>query len=227
MSLMRYLPINLDILGKPIVIIGGGTVATRKCLALLAAGARITVIAPKLTDNLQHYVKKGEVTHLARNYAKGDLNAALLVFAAAGSRAVNRAVAREAKERGIPIDVADAPDMSDFVSPAYLARGELLITISTGGKSPAMASRIRGELEERYGPEYARLLELMGRVREKLLTENRNSSYNKEILSALAEQDLPELLKNGRIADIDHLLLKLCGPGYSLAVLGMGDKDNE
>ena len=85
-----------------------------------------------------------------------------------------------------------------------------------------MARRIRGELEERYGPEYARLLELMGRVREKLLTENRNSSYNKEILSALAEQDLPELLKNGRIADIDHLLLKLCGPGYSLAGLGMG-----
>ncbi|HEX9023135.1 MAG TPA: bifunctional precorrin-2 dehydrogenase/sirohydrochlorin ferrochelatase [Geobacteraceae bacterium] len=227
MSSMRYLPINLDIRGKPVIIVGGGSVATRKCLALLSAGARVTVIAPALTASLSQCVQRGEVIHLPRNYAKGDLSGAFLVFAAANSRAVNRAVARAAKELGIPVDIADAPDTGDFVSPAYLSRGDLLITVSTGGRSPALAGRIRRELEDRYGPEYAMVLRLMGKVREKLLTEKRNSSYNKKILSALVEQDLPELIKNGRATDIDHLLLKLCGPGYSLAGLGMGDKDNE
>ncbi len=224
---MRYFPINLDIRGRAVVVVGGGMVASRKSATLIDAGARVTVVAPLLTERLLESVKRGDVTHLARNYAKGDLNGAFLVFAASNDRAVNRAVAREAKERGIPVDIADAPDASDFISPATFTRGDLLFTVSTGGKSPAMASRIRRELEERYGPEYALLVELMGRVREKLLTEKKNGSYNKKILSTLVEQDLPELLKHGRIADIDNLLLKLCGPGYSLAGLGMGDKDNE
>ncbi len=224
---MRYFPINLDIRGKPVVVVGGGAVASRKCLALLAAGARVTVVSPTLAKSLKESVEKEEVTYLARNYARGDLRGAFLVFAAAANRAVNGAVAEEAKENGILVDVADAPDQGDFISPAVLSRGDLQITVSTGGKSPALAAGLRRELEGRYGPEFAELIKILGRVREKLLTEKSGNSYNNMILSTLVAQDLPRFIKNGSITDIDHLLLKICGPGFSLAELGMGVKDDE
>jgi precorrin-2 dehydrogenase/sirohydrochlorin ferrochelatase len=82
-------------------------------------------------------------------------------------------------------------------------------------------------LEKRFGPEYAELIKILGKVREKLLTEKANSPYNKRILNRLVEQDLPVLLKKGSTAEIDHLLLKLCGPGFSLAELRKGEKDKE
>ena len=224
---MRYFPINLDIRGKPVVVVGGGTVAARKCQTLLAAGARVTVIAPTVTARLRELAEKGRVSHLARKYSGGDLAGAFLVFASTDSHLVNRAVAKEAKNSGILADVVDAPDQSDFTSPAVVSRGGLMITISTEGESPALARKIRAELEQRYGPEYVELIKILGRVREKLLTEKRKSSYNKKLLLNLVEQDLPTLLKKRSATEIDNLLRKLCGPGFSLAELGMGEKDKK
>jgi precorrin-2 dehydrogenase/sirohydrochlorin ferrochelatase len=109
--------------------------------------------------------------------------------------------------------------------PAVVRRGELLLTVSTGGASPALARRIRKELEERYGMEYATALELLTRLREKLLTEKGNSAYNKQILSVLVGHDMPALLKTGSNIDINHLLTKLFGPESTLAGLGVGEKD--
>ncbi|HTP66060.1 MAG TPA: bifunctional precorrin-2 dehydrogenase/sirohydrochlorin ferrochelatase [Geobacteraceae bacterium] len=224
---MRYFPVNLDIRGKPVVIVGGGAVAGRKCLSLLAAGAHVTVVAPALTETLMKCVNRGDVTHIARNYARGDLSGALLVFAATDCSEVNRAVAEEAKESGILADIADGPDLSEFISPALLSRGDLQIAISTGGKSPALAAKIRRELGRMYGREFAELIKILGKVREKLLTGKSPSSYNKRILHALVDQDLPSLLKSGSTSDIDHLLLEICGPGFSLAELGIGEKEEE
>jgi precorrin-2 dehydrogenase/sirohydrochlorin ferrochelatase len=222
---MRYLPINLDIRGKPVIVVGGGSVAARKCLALIAAGARVTVIAPTLAPPLRELAESGELSHLSRNYKTGDLEGSFLVFAATNSRAVNRAVAGEAKERGIMADIADSPDLCDFTSPATICRDELLITVSTGGGAPVLAGKIRGELEERFGPEYAELIKILGRVREKLLTEKVNSQYNKKVLRTLVDQELPALIKKGAFTEIDHLLRKICGPGFSLAELGLRKKD--
>ena len=224
---MRYFPINIDIRGKRVVVVGGGAVAARKCQTLLAADAQVIVIAPILADSLRELVDKGVVRHLARQYKKGDIAGAFLVFAATDSHSVNQAVAKEGKNSGVLTDVADAPDTGDFTSPAVISRGELMITISTEGKSPLLARRIREELEELYGTEFAVLIKLFDRVREKLLTENKNSSYNKKILFSLLEHDLPALLKNRSAAEIDNLLRELCGPGFSLAELGMGEKDRE
>lgn len=224
---MRYFPINLEVRGKQVVIVGGGSVAARKCLALLAAGARVTVIAPKLAGPLRDLAENGGVTHLARKYGEGDLAGAFLAFAATDSRMANRAVANEAKKNGIPADITDAPEQGDFASPAVITRGDLLITVSTGGESPALARKVRLDLEKRYGPEYVDFIKILGKVREKLLTEKANRPYNKKILNQLVEQDLPELLKKNSVAEIDKLLLKLCGPGFSLAELGIGEKDKE
>ena len=136
-----------------------------------------------------------------------------------------QAVAEEARARGILADIADAPEMGTFTLPAVARRGDLLIAVSTGGKSPALARRLREELEELYGPEYAVTVELLGKVREKLLTEKGNSAYNKKLLNELVSHDLAALIRNHSTTEIDHLLTKLFGPGYTLAGLGVGEKD--
>jgi len=222
---MRYLPINLDISGKKAVVVGGGSVAARKCLSLIAAGARVTVIAPALVTPLGDLAEEEQLIHLPRKFKAGDLAGAFLVFAATDSPKVNRAVANEAKKSGILADIADSPDLSTFTSPAVIARDELLISVSTGGVAPALAGMIREELEEHYGSEYAVLIKILGRVREKLLTEKVNSQYNKKVLRALVEQELPALIKRSAFTEIDRLLRKLCGPGFTLAELGLGEKD--
>jgi precorrin-2 dehydrogenase/sirohydrochlorin ferrochelatase len=222
---MRYFPINLDIRGRPVVVVGGGAVAARKCSALLEAGANITVIAPAFDAQLRAMHDQRKITCLTRQFARGDLAGAYLVFAVTDNDTVNQAVAEEARDHAILADVADAPDQGAFTMPASVRRGKLLLTVSTGGASPALARRIREELEERYGTEYATALELLARLREKLLTEKGNSAYNKKLLSALVGHDLPTLLKTGSIIEINHLLTKLFGPGSTLAELGVREKD--
>lgn len=224
---MRYFPINLDIRDRPVIVVGGGDVAARKCAALLAAGARVTVIAPELDERLWTMHECGEIVHLARGFAPGDLTGAFLAFAATDSPEVNRAVAEEARARGVLADIADAPELGAFTLPAVMRRGDLQIAVSTGGKSPALARRIRRELETRYGPEFETALGLLGAVREKLLTDKGNSAYNKKLFNELVDHDLPTLIRNRSTAEVDHLLTELFGPGYTMAELGVGEKDSE
>ncbi len=222
---MRYFPINLDICGKTAVVIGGGAVAGQKCPMLIKAGALVTVIAPQLEVSLQQLRDVGSLRHLPRDYRYGDLAGALLAFAATDQPEINRAVAAEAGQRGILLNVADAPAASSFTSPAIVSRGELLITVSTGGKSPALARQIREELAGRFGEEYEMALELLGAVREKLLTLQGDSAYNKKLLNELVRHNLPELYKNNSVAALNHLLLELFGLGFSLDELGVGEKE--
>ena len=130
---MRYFPVNLDVHGKPAVVVGGGVVAARKCSALLDAGAHVTVIAPCLNGSLTEMSEKGEILHVAREFAPGDLAGAFLVFAATDSPLVNRDVAEEAKARNILADIADAPGLGSFTLPAVMRRGDLQIAVATGG----------------------------------------------------------------------------------------------
>ena len=222
---MRYFPINLDIRGRQAVIVGGGVVAVRKSVALHACGGDITVIAPRLDSSLQQMRTAGKITHLEREYEPGDLAAAFLACAASDDPAVNRAVAEEAKALGILADIADAPRSGSFTMPAVVRRGDLLIAVSTGGASPALARRIREQLEREFGPEYGTATALLGRLREKQLTETGGSAYNKKIFNELVDHDLPSLIKNNSVAEIDTLLTKLFGPEFTLAALGAGEKD--
>jgi precorrin-2 dehydrogenase len=137
------------------VVVGGGAVATRKVGKLLQAGADVVVISPEVSPDLA--VMDVEIEH--RSYEHGDLTGANLAFAATASREVNAAVAREAKERGIPANVADRPSEGDFAVPSTLRRGGLQVAVSTGGASPTLARRIRGKLEEAFGPEWAGVVE--------------------------------------------------------------------
>ena len=207
---MRYYPINLDLSGRCVVIVGGGAVAARKALRLIDAGARLRVVSPCLEERLAGLAAAGDLEHLERNYRHGDLEGALLAFAATDEAEVNRAVAAEARERGILVDVVAAPREGDFTTPALLCRGDLLVTASTGGASPGLARRIISELEPLFGAEYAQSVSLLAQLREKLLTEKGGSAYNERVFARLAALDLPALLKNGNKDDLDQLLLRLC-----------------
>jgi precorrin-2 dehydrogenase/sirohydrochlorin ferrochelatase len=223
---MKYYPINIEIRGRTVTIVGGGAVAERKCRTLLDAGAMVRIIAPRLSKGLCAMVEKGKIEHLAREYRRGDLAGSFLVFAATGNRAVSMAVADEAAEWRILANIADMPERSDFTTPASVARGDLLLTVSTGGKCPGMASQIRGELDERYGEEYAVALRVLGAVRERLLTMKIGCHATREILCSLISRGLPLLLRNGPPDEVDRLLREVAGPGFSLGELRMEKRES-
>jgi precorrin-2 dehydrogenase / sirohydrochlorin ferrochelatase len=143
------------------VVVGGGAVASRKVGKLLQTGAEVVVVSPEVRPELASM----DVEIQERAYKYGDLEGANLVFTATDSREVNAAVAKEAKERGVPINVADRPSEGDFAVPSALQRGGLQVAVSTGGASPTLARRIRDELEEAFGPEWAGVVEEFDTVR--------------------------------------------------------------
>jgi precorrin-2 dehydrogenase/sirohydrochlorin ferrochelatase len=154
-------PIFLDLSDRRCVVVGGGDVANRKARKLLQARARVVVISPEVGAELESVV----VEVHRRPYREGDLEGAYLAFAATDSREVNAAVALEAKERGIPVNVADRPSEGDFSLPSTLRRGGLQVAVSTGGASPTLARKIKDELEEVFGPEWAGIVEELSRNR--------------------------------------------------------------
>ncbi len=137
--------------------------ATRKARKLLQAGAEVVVVAPGIRPELESM----HVEILRRPYQYGDLEGADLAFTATDSRSVNAAVAREARERGARINVADRPSEGDFTVPSTLQRGGLQVAVSTGGASPTLARWIRDQLEEAFGPEWAGVVEELGTVRRR------------------------------------------------------------
>ncbi len=154
-------PIFLDLSGRRCVVVGGGKVADRKARKLLQARARVVVISPEIGAELESVA--AEIHR--RPYREGDLEGAHLAFAATNSREVNAAVAREARGRGVPVNVADEPSEGDFALPSTLRRGRLQVAVSTGGASPTLALRIRDELEEAFGPEWAGIVERLNAAR--------------------------------------------------------------
>ncbi len=148
-------PLFMDVSGRRCVVVGGGGVASRKARGLLESGARVVVISPEITPEIEAM----DVTVERRLYEPGDLAGSTLAFAATDSREVNAAVAREAKERGIPVNVADRPAEGDFALPSVLRRGGLQVAVSTGGASPTLARRIRDAMEPSFAAEWAGVVE--------------------------------------------------------------------
>lgn len=163
--LASYYPIFLNISGRRCVVVGGGQVALRKVKALIECGADVEVISPDLCLELRRLAESREVRALNREYQSGDLRGAFVVIAATDNSDVNRKVAEEAKRNAALVNVVDDAENSDFIIPSYLRRGDVTVAISTAGKSPALARKIRTRLEKDLGNEYASLTNLIGEVR--------------------------------------------------------------
>ncbi len=203
---MGYIPVFFDVGGKPCLVVGGGEVAERKVRALLEAGADVTVVSPTLGEELAAIAHRGEIHHLARRWRRGEMAGFALVYAATDDALLHREIAAEAGELGVPINVADTPELCSFIAPAVIRRGDLQIAISTGGASPALAARIRRELEPRLGPEYARLLQVMRAARRRLMAAGTESGERARKLRALADSRLRECLAAGNDRAVDAIL---------------------
>ncbi len=218
---MRYFPVFLDLKGKPCVIVGGGGVGERKARNLLKAGARVKVIAPGLTPSLMRLRQKKKIAHLARPYRKGDLRGAFLTIAATDDRTTNEQVFRHAVEGRILINVVDDPAHSSFIVPSIVEKRDLLVAISTSGRSPALAKMLRQKLEKEIGPEYGLLLKLLAAARKKVLRLGLEQRENQRIFRRLMKRDLPDLIREKKFRELDDRLKSTLGEGFSLSELGL------
>lgn len=148
-------PVFIELLHRPCVVVGGGSVAERKVIVLLESGADVTVVSPELTEHLQKLVDERKLRHVARTYCGGALQGAFLVVAATGEEEVNRAVSHEARQRNMLVNVVDVPELCNFFVPAVCQRGDLQIAVSTSGRAPALARAIRRRLEKLIPPAIA------------------------------------------------------------------------
>lgn len=206
---MKYYPVYLNLRGRRCVVIGGGSVAEGKARSLLEAEAQVVVVSPRLTPALKRLAGENRLTHVPRGYRSGDLAGAFLAISAANDRAVNEQVWQEAVEREILINVVDDPPHCTFIAPSIVRRGDLTIAISTGGRAPALAARLRQQLERSIGYEYARFLELVGAMRTPFAARYPDFEQRRALWYQLVDSDVFDLLRQGnepgarrRIAEI-------------------------
>jgi len=181
-------PIFLKLGGRKCLVVGGGPVAEGKLEGLLASGANIVVIAPEVTEKIARWSDEQRLVWHARRFEPSDLDGSFLVVVSTGVDAINESVFREADARGILCNSVDEPERCHFYYPAVVRRGPLQIAISTGGLSPSLASRLRQDLEEQFGPEYRRWVEELGALREKVFARRKDPRRRTRLLERLASR---------------------------------------
>ena len=187
---MALFPIFLKLTGRPCIVIGAGKLAESKIESLLTAEAHVTVIAPEANERIAALAEAGEVTLLLREYAAGDLAGQFLVVAATNVPAVNRAVFAEAESSGVLINAVDDPPFCDFYFPSVVRRGDLQIAISTAGASPALAQRLRKEINEALPLDTGEWLAELGNLRREVLQAEPLNEARNQLLHQLASRDV-------------------------------------
>jgi precorrin-2 dehydrogenase / sirohydrochlorin ferrochelatase len=189
---MPLFPISLKLRGRLCVVVGGGVIAESKIQSLLAAEAHVVVVAPEVTQAVAEWARAGQIEWQAREFAAEDLCGAFLVVAGTSAARVNHEVFRQCEAEGILCNVVDDPEYCHFYYPAVVRRGALQIAISTDGQSPALAQRLRRELEVQFGPEYESWLEWLGAARQFLRSEASDPEETKKLLHKLASDEMFE-----------------------------------
>jgi siroheme synthase-like protein len=189
---MTLFPMFVKLEGKLVVVVGGGEIAAGKIDGLLRAGARIRVVAPEVVPAFVEPIRGREVEWIPRKFEAKDLDGATLAIAATSAPGVNAAVFREAEARGIFCNAVDDIENCHFYYGSIVQRGDLQIAISTNGKSPALAQRLRQELEKQFGPEYEVWLEWLGAARELLRVADGGRETTKQMLHHLASKPMYE-----------------------------------
>lgn len=194
----NLLPVFLKIEKRPCLVVGAGTIAAVKIFALLEAEARVTVVAPRANDDVAGLAASGAILWHAREFQPGDLIGSVLVIAATADSAVNRAVHKEAQRLGILCNAVDDPPNCDFYFPAVVRRGDLQIAISTAGQSPALAQRLRRELDELVDASAGDVVRYLGELRREIIATQPPSEARKQLLLDLAYSERFALVRRER-----------------------------
>ncbi len=219
-AVMKYYPVFVRLTGAPCLVIGGGRVAERKVRGLLRAGARVTVVSPEATPGLARLAERGKLTWKRRRYRRGDARDCALVYAATSNPEVQAAVAEEARDAGAWVNAVDRPELCSFLAPAVVARGDLVIAVSTSGGSPLLARRVRQQLERSIGPEYGRAVKLLGAVRRRLAAVGFRGEQRRRVLAKLLDSPLLACVRAGNWERADRILARIAGPACRLSEIG-------
>ncbi len=192
-------PVCLKLEGQKCLVVGGGKVAQRKVAGLKKCGAAIFLVSPRLTPVLARAAARGDFQYFRRGFEERDLEGMRLVIAATDNRALNAQIARMCEERGILVNVADNPALSTFFVPAYFHRGPLCISISTGGKNPLLARRLREFLQTEIGPEFGELALLLGALREQIRVKIPDQFQRQKVWEKILTREIINQLKGGNI----------------------------
>jgi len=226
---MEYLPIFIDLNDRSCVVVGGGEIAARKAGLLRKANAKVTIVAPKLSTSTQALVDQNEVSWLNGEFKEDHLEQCTLVIAATDNDVVNREVHKQAKARDILVNVADCPELCDFILPSILDRSPIVVAVSSGGKSPILARQLRARLETLIPQSYGHLAGLVGRyrdaVKDKLPKISQRRRFWENILQGqvaehmlagrddIAERVLQTTLEQSEIKDLEQGEVYLVGAG--------------
>ncbi|MCG9967597.1 bifunctional precorrin-2 dehydrogenase/sirohydrochlorin ferrochelatase [Pelotomaculum terephthalicicum JT] len=196
---MGHYLISLDLSGKLCLVIGGGQVAERKVCSLLECDASVQVVGPELTPGLRDMAESGRILYRQGQYRPADLDNVFLVICATDNKEVNQQVAGDCTDRNLFVNIVDDPKKCNFFVPAVVKRGALSIAVSTGGKSPLLARKIREELETAYGLQYGEFLDLIADIRQDVINNISDPKKKKEILENMVCDEVLCFLKSGRM----------------------------
>jgi precorrin-2 dehydrogenase/sirohydrochlorin ferrochelatase len=210
---MKYYPIFLDMKGKDCLVVGGGSVGARKAATLEKCGANVTVVSDRFSDRFDE-LRNSSICLEKKAYEKKDVKGMFLVFAATNDAGLNQQIKADASGLNILCNVADAPGKSDFLVPSTVDRGDLILAVSTSGSSPAMARRIRQDLENQFGPAYAVLLKLMKNIRTRLVSSGHAPADHKQVFYRLIDKGILELIEAKDDITINRILSDVLGKDY-------------
>ncbi len=191
-------PAILVLDGRLGVVVGGGKIADRKVQTLLDAGAQVRIVSTDLTAKLRKQARDGVIEVIERAYERGDLKGAAVAIAATNDSHVNHEVYAEAMDQGIPVNVVDDVPYCTFIAPSIVRRGDLLIAISTGGRAPALAVRLRERLEREIGSEYGEMIALLGDLRDHVTVPG-DEDERRERWYRVVDSDVFDLVRSGRM----------------------------
>src|SRR5262245_8417418 len=200
---MKLYPVHLKLEGKQALVVGGGEVACVKARALLDGGAVVKIVAPHCSDEMRTLIENFHLSCELRPFAAADLTNVWIVVAATDDPELHELIFREATARNLLLCVADDPAHSNFIIPAVLRRDELLVTVSTSGKAPALAVRIRDFLGEILGEQYGQVLKRMGSVRERLKMQYPDFARRREAWYRLLDTEVMPQLRRGELPSLE------------------------
>jgi siroheme synthase-like protein len=221
-----YYPIYIDIEDRSVVIVGGGNVCARKAETMMRYGARVTIVSPDFTEEIEQWAREGKLALRRKTYDASDVDDANLVIASTDHQAVNEQVAADCRARRIPVNVVDVTPLCEFIVPAIVESGGIQIAISTGGKSPALARTLKEDLQRFVGPEYSEVNELLGTLRESAKRVLPTDVDRKRFFDGILADGVLELLREGRRREAQEVIARACaaaGVEVSDAVRRLGE----
>ncbi len=205
-----YYPIYLDIEDRAVIIIGGGNVCTRKAETMMKYGARVTVVSPTFTDELEGWAREGCLVLKRKTYDASDLDGANIVIASTDQQSVNEQIAADCRARRIPVNVVDVTPLCEFIVPAIIEKGSIQIAVSTGGKSPAVARTLKEDLQRAIGPEYAEVNDVLGTLRDGAKRVLPTDVDRKRFFDGIIAAGILEMLRAGKRREAYETIARAC-----------------